>query len=85
MAIVYNKWFEEPWNTLVINIILFFLVYMALTFRAFMNKLSELSHPSTYTYRTMFIVVTTISFHLLFYLIIPTAYFSAADTEEHRN
>lgn len=33
----------------------------------------------------MFIVVTTISFHLLFYLIIPTAYFQGAETEGHKN
>ncbi len=33
----------------------------------------------------MFIVLTTVSFHLLFYLAIPTVYFSAADSEEHKN
>lgn len=81
MSMVYGQWFIEPWNTVVINIILFFLVYVALTFRAFMNRLSELSHPSTYTSRTKFIVITTISFHLLFYLIIPTFYFSWAGAE----
>jgi len=40
MSMVYGQWFIEPWNTVVINVILFFLVYVALTFRAFMNKLS---------------------------------------------
>ena len=82
MEMVYMKWFENPLNFIIINVVLFFVVCVALTFRAFMNKLSELSHPSTYTSRTMFIVVTTISFHFLFYIIIPTVYFSLANSED---
>lgn len=79
MELVYQKWLEEPWNFIMINIILTFVVFVAMSFRAWMNKLSELSHPSIYTNRTMFIVMTTISFHLLFYIIIPTFYFSLAE------
>ena len=30
--------------------------------------------PNTYTRRTMFIVITTVLFHFIFYLFLPTSY-----------
>ena len=40
MAMIYNGWLDEPWNTIAINVVLTFLVAVALTFRSFMNQLS---------------------------------------------
>ena len=62
--------------------ILLFLVVVALNFRQLMNKLSEMRHPNTQTHRTMFIVLTTVLFHLIYYIIIPTFYYSLASPEE---
>lgn len=39
-----------------------------------MDRLSELRFPNTYTQRTVFIVMTTVAFHYLFYLFIPCLY-----------
>jgi hypothetical protein len=64
----------EPLQTIVTNIVLFLLVAVALTFRGWMNRLSEMRFPDTLTHRTMFIVITTVLFHFIFYLIIPSLY-----------
>lgn len=42
-----------------------------------MDRLSELRFPNTYTQRTVFIVMTTVVFHYLFYLFIPDLYLVA--------
>lgn len=55
---------------------------MALSFRQFMNRLSEMRYPNTQTSRTMFIVITTIVFHYIFYLALPTFYFWQAESHE---
>lgn len=55
-------------------LILIFITALAITFRFIMDRLSELRFPNTYTQRTMFIVMTTVVFHYLFYLFIPCIY-----------
>jgi len=44
-----------------------------------MNKLSDMRNPNTYTSRTMFIVITTVLFHFIYYIVIPTIYFALAE------
>lgn len=39
-----------------------------------MNRLSEMRYPNTYTARSMFIVITTVVFHFIIYLLIPVLY-----------
>ena len=65
---------EEPYHSIVQNVILIFLVALALTFRSWMDRLSEMRFPNTYTRRAMFIVITTVLFHFIFYLFIPSSY-----------
>ena len=65
---------KEPYRSIVQNVILIFLVVIALSFRGWMNRLSEMRFPNTYTRRTMFIVITTVLFHFVFYLFLPTSY-----------
>ena len=79
MKIVYRQVLPAPYNFILANIILIILVIIALTFRFLMNKLSEMRYPNTQTSRTMFIVVTTVLFHFLYYIIIPTLYYWQAD------
>ena len=74
LDILYKSKMEQPWLTIVQNLILLFLVAVALTFRSWMNRLSEMRFPNTYTRRTMFIVITTVLFHFIFYLFIPSSY-----------
>ena len=75
MKIVYKEIVPDPWNFILAQIILTILVVIALTFRYLMNQLSEMRHPNTQTSRTMFIVLTTVLFHFIYYIIIPTFYF----------
>lgn len=56
------------------NIILTFVVFVGLTFRGWMDKLSDMRYPNTFTTRSMFIVITTVIFHFLFYLFIPSTF-----------
>ena len=79
LDVLYKGHMEQPWLAIVQNIILFFLVAVALTFRSWMNKLSEMRFPNTYTRRTMFIVITTVLFHFIFYLFIPSSYLRFSD------
>ena len=74
LDIIYNKNLGEPYQTILTNVILLFLVAVALTFRGWMNKLSQMRFPDTFTRRTMFIVITTVLFHVIFYLFIPSLY-----------
>ncbi len=39
-----------------------------------MNKLSEMRFPNTYASRALFIVATTVLFHFIFYLFVPSSY-----------
>jgi hypothetical protein len=38
--------------------------------------------PNTYTSRTMFIVITTVLFHFIYYLVIPTVYLYNAELDQ---
>lgn len=74
LEIIYIDEFIEPLKSIVQFLILIFITALAITFRFIMDKLSELRFPNTYTQRTMFIVMTTVVFHYLFYLFIPCIY-----------
>lgn len=74
MEVVYVEPIIEPFKSILTNFILIFIVFVGLTFRALMNRLSEMRYPNTYTNRTMFIVITTVLFHFIFYLFIPTLF-----------
>ena len=74
LEIIYLDSIIEPWDSIIQNTILLILVAVALTFRQLMNKLAEMRFPNTYTSRTMFIVITTVLFHFIFYLILPSFY-----------
>lgn len=75
MKLVYDRdILAKPWNVIAANVIMTLLVPIALTFRQLMNRLSEMRRPNTQTSRTMFIVVTTVLFHFIYYIIIPTFY-----------
>jgi hypothetical protein len=76
--VTYNKknqfHISAPFDTIITNIFVTILVPISLTFRALMNMLSEMRKPNTQTTRTMFIVLTTVLFHFLYYIIVPTFY-----------
>lgn len=65
---------EKFWSTFIALLI----VALALIFRAFMNKLADMRRPNTKTSRTLFIVSTTVIYHFIYFLILPTIYFVAA-------
>lgn len=74
MKVVYVWSIIEPFKSILTNFILIFIVFVGLTFRSLMNKLSEMRYPNTFTNRAMFIVITTVLFHFIFYLFIPNFY-----------
>lgn len=74
LKVIYLRKLEQPYHTIFQNILLIVLVPVALTFRALMNKLSEMRFPSTFSRRTLFIIVTTVFFHFIFYLLIPSGF-----------
>jgi hypothetical protein len=76
LQIIYVDDIIEPFKSIVQFILLLFITALSLAFRLIMDKLSELRFPNTYTQRTMFIVMTTVVFHYLFYLFIPAIYLS---------
>lgn len=83
MELVYNRdILSKPWNYIVANIIMTVMVPIALTFRALMNSLSEMRRPNTQTNRTLFIVITTVLFHFVYYLLIPTFYLIISEDAE---
>jgi magnesium-transporting ATPase (P-type) len=79
MEVVYVEPIAEPFKTILTNFILLFIVFVALTFRSLMGRLSEMRYPNTYTNRAMFIVITTVLFHFIFYLFIPSVYLTLHD------
>jgi hypothetical protein len=64
------------------NIIMIAMVPAALTFRQLMNKLAEMRMPNSQTTRTQFIVITTVFFHFVYYLVVPTAYLMTTPDQE---
>jgi hypothetical protein len=81
LHLVYRPIFAPIISVILTNIILIFVVIIALTFRVLMNHLSEMRYPNTQTSRSMFIIVTTVLFHFVYYLIIPTIYFVVAEDQ----
>ena len=71
---------EKFWSTFIALLI----VALALIFRAFMNKLADMRRPNTQTSRTLFIVSATVIYHFIYFLILPTLYFVAADEQRSR-
>lgn len=65
---------EKSWSTFIALLV----VALALVFRAFMNKLADMRKSSTKTARTLFIVSTTVIYHFIYFLILPTFYFVTA-------
>jgi magnesium-transporting ATPase (P-type) len=79
MKLTYNRdLLPSPWNVMVANILMTIMVPISLTFRQLMNKLSEMRRPNTQTNRTLFIVITTVLFHFIYYIIIPTFYLKSS-------
>ena len=60
------------WN-IVSGCIIFVLNLM---YRFIMTVLSDQRKPNTYLSRTFFIVLTTVFFHILFYLYLPAIYYT---------
>lgn len=48
---------------------------MSILFRMYMEVLAERRHPKTYLESSKFVLATTVMFHLIFYLLIPTLFF----------
>jgi hypothetical protein len=69
---------KQAWSTFLALVVVAF----AMIFRQIMNFLSELRNPNTQTSKTMFIVCTTVVYHFLYFLIIPTIFFLRAKAEE---
>ncbi len=78
---MYAESIIEPFKSIIQFILLLFMTVLAVTFRFTMDRLSELRFPNTYTQRTMFIVLTTVVFHFLFYLFIPAIYLAIEEQQ----
>ena len=63
-------------KTLLQNVVLFIVVFIAIWFRMMMDKLADMRNPITVTSRTMSIVITTVMLHFIFYLWMPSLYLS---------
>jgi hypothetical protein len=49
-----------------------------------MNKLADMRKSNTQTSRTLFIVSTTVIYHFIYFLIVPTFYFVAAQEDRSK-
>lgn len=49
---------------------------MAVGFRLVNNKLADLRRPATTSERAFFIIAVTVTFHFLFYLLVPVSFYS---------
>jgi hypothetical protein len=72
--VMYSDQIVEPLTSIITFVTLLVMTIMALVFRFLMDYLSDLRYPNTYTQRTMYIIVTTVLFHFIYYLFIPTIY-----------
>ena len=57
------------------------LFILNLMYRFIMALLSDQRKPNTYLSRTLFIVLTTVMFHLLFYLYLPAIWYAIFSTK----
>ena len=54
---------------------------MSIGYRLYMEKLSEKRNPKNELERSRFILMTTVLFHFVFYLCLPTIFFAAPGGE----
>lgn len=57
------------------NLTAFALVALSIFFRIYMDKLSEQRNPKDQLEKARFVLITCLTFHVLFYIIIPTLFF----------
>lgn len=57
------------------GIIALIMMGISILFRMYMEVLAERRHPKTYLEQSKFVLATTVMFHLIFYLIVPTIFF----------
>lgn len=57
------------------NLTSFALVGLSLIYRSYMDQLSEQRNPKDQLERARFVLITCLTFHVLFYIIIPTLFF----------
>lgn len=68
---------HEPMMVIIWNIVSALgLFILNLMYRFIMAFLSDQRKPNTYLSRTLFIVLTTVLFHLLFYLYLPAIWYA---------
>lgn len=73
---------STPIMGLVWNIVSAFgLFIMDLIYRYIILVLAEQRKPNTYLSRSNFIILTTVIFHLLFYLYLPAIYYAVSSTK----
>ena len=74
IRVIYLSEMEEPYKSIVVNVVLLGVVVVALIYRQLMNRVSEMRFPATFTARSMFIITTTILYHLVNYLFVPSLF-----------
>jgi hypothetical protein len=57
------------------NVIALLMMAISVGFRMYMEVLGEQRHPKTYLEQSKFVLLTTVMFHLIFYLVVPTIFF----------
>lgn len=57
------------------NITSFALVALSIYFRIYMDRLSEQRNPKNQLEKARFVLISCLTFHLLFYVLIPTFFF----------
>lgn len=56
-------------------VVAFILFIMSVSYRMIMEKLSITRKPNTYLSKSKFVVITTVMFHMMFYLYIPAIFY----------
>ena len=72
--IVYFDELTGAVRAVVVNIVLTFVAFFAIFWRNIMDRLSDMRFPITHSQRIMFIIITTVMLHFIFYLWIPSTY-----------
>lgn len=65
----------NTWEKILPNLTAFALVALSIYFRVYMDKLSEERNPKDQLEKARFVLISCLTFHLLFYVIIPTLFF----------
>ncbi len=74
MDTLYVQPIIEPLKSIITAFILILIVILGLIFRMLMSKLSNMRNPKTYTTKAIFTIKTTVVFHVIFYLFVPSLY-----------